>query len=58
MPVAGQYEAMLSRLGGLSAKTVTPELLNLLLGTGQMDLADQLAPQLSGDDPAALVARA
>lgn len=56
-PVAAQLEARLTRLAEIPAASVTPERLWLLLDTGQPDAAARLANALTGDDPAALVAR-
>jgi tetratricopeptide (TPR) repeat protein len=56
-PVAAQLEARLVRLAEIPAGSVTSERLWLLLDTGQPDVAARLANTLTGDDPAALVAR-
>ena len=57
-PVAAQLRQRLERLAALPPTPPTPEQVELLLGTGQLERARQQAAALTGDSPAAEVARA
>lgn len=57
-PVAGQLGERMARLAELSADAASPERIEALLETGQVEEAARLGPRLGGGTPAELVVRA